>query len=205
MIQEYRKYEAAELGKLPAEDYMDAVAESVGTLGFATATKASPRSIRVAYADQSLNRVCHICVTRRENRGHFGVKVTIIMEDGSKANEFCYRDIVADELSGIVRGITSDIRDRYTGWKSGKELERFRTTVEKGFNAAGYRTECNTSTVMCFSGNSTEITVTVDELGSFTGIARKTRSRGTMPSVFKTTGTATRENGEKLVERFNSL
>lgn len=205
MIEEYRKYDDKELGSVPAEEYMDSVAASVGELDFASATKASPRSIRVTYSDQSLDRVCHICVTRRENRGHFGVKVTIIMADGSKANEFCYRDIVADELSGIVKGIASDIRDRYTGWKSGKELDRFRSTVEKGFNAAGYRTECNTSTVMCFSGNSTEITVTVDELGSFAGIARKTRSRGTMPCVFKTTGTATKENGERLVERFLSI
>jgi hypothetical protein len=182
--------------------YIDEVVDDVSGIG-APVERLSPRSFRVTYADHASSPFCHYELARRDSRGHFSVKLTLTMYDGTVANSKRFRDITAESLVAIVGEMYANVKKARS--KAMSELDAFRTAVTSGLTSSGYSCIGVTPRSMAFKGDNKNVAVSISDLGIFKAVIRLTRKVGGIMKAYETGGTVSEANGKSLVDRIKSV
>ena len=173
-------------------------------------SRLSPRSFRVSYSEPELGDFCHYDISLRASnsrnpstRGHFSVKLSLTLADGTVAGSRRFKDITADSLTTIIQGMYKEVKKSREAAMG--ELEEFRKVVTDSLTAQGYSCIGISPYSMAFRGNNKNVSVTISELGRFRAVIRLTRKKDGVRRAFETGAAVSAENARLLVQRVNSL
>lgn len=198
----YYTYAPGETAGRDAIKYVDDAMAAIAESG-AKVTRKSPRSFTVSYTDRALDSFCHYELARRDSKGHFSVKLTLNMNDGTVASSKRFKDITAESLAAVVNEMYANVRKARS--KAMSELDGFRKAVTDGMCATGYTCIGVTPRSMAFKGDSKTVTVSISDLGVFKAVIRLTRKVCGIMKAYETGGTVSEANGKALVERIRSV
>jgi len=198
----YYTYTEEAISRLDAVAYMDNVGNML-LLDKADITRQSPRTIKISYDDPAMGPSCYYEISRRDSRGHFSVKLTLAMTDGTTVNSYRFKDITEDSLALIVQDMYAKVKTSRT--KALGELGTFQDIVTRGLTSASYTCVGISPRSMAFRGNNKNVAISISELGIFKAIIRLTRKTGGICRAYETGATVSKENAVALVNRIKSL
>ena len=196
----YYRYE--DPASIDALKYMDEVIDNI-ILPEARIDRLSPRSFRISYADPELGDFCHYDISRRASKKHFSVKLKLKLADGTVAGDRRFRDITAESLATIIRGMFNEVKKSRS--MAMGELDKFRQKITEGLVSKGYSCIGVSPYLMAFRGNNRNVTVSIFELGRFRAVIRLTRKTRGIRKAFETGGQVSERNAELLVDRIDTL
>lgn len=202
MSSENEYYSYADPKAVDAVAFIDETIAGISLPG-AKINRISPRSFRISYGEPGLGDVCHYDVSRRESRGHFSVKLNLVLGDGGIAGSRRFKDITAESLASILTGMYNEVKKSRS--QAMGELDEFRKIVTDGLTGAGFSCIGISPYSMAFRGNNMNVSVTISELGRFRAVIRLTRKSSGVRRAFETGAAVSAENARLLVNRVNSL
>ena len=198
----YYSYTAEELRNNDAVKYMDNIASGL-MLEHAKVKRHSPRTITISYDDPAMGPSCYYEIARRDSKGHFSIKLTLAMTDGTTVNSYRFKDITEESLTAIVQKMYSSVKRSRT--KAMGELDSFRKIVTDGLAEASFNCLGISPRSMAFRGDNMNVAISISELGIFKAIIRMTKKSGGIRRAFETGATVSKENAVALVNRIKSL
>lgn len=209
MTSEYDYYRYADASDVDALKFVDDAIAGI-MVPDAKVTRLSPRSFRVSYSEPELKDFCHYDISLRASnsrnpatRGHFSVKLNLMLADGSVAGSRRFKDITAESLSTLVQKMYSEVKNARS--MAMGELDEFRKIVTEGLTGQGYCCIGTSPYSMAFRGNNKNVSVTISELGRFRAVIRLTKQSAGIKRAFETGAPVSAKNAELLVQRIKSI